>query len=222
MRLFVLAALLAGACSPRPSAPAEGDRPSAVTGTVQRVDLSPMAYDGDAEITLLTEAGETVEVRVPARMNLCEASGLGNIGTLREGDEIEVVGAMESGVLRPCSGSDHRISRAGYTMGTYMGTFASGFETSGMKGCDDGEANWWIVQTDDLSQRYQTIMRDKGIRLQGRGLGPFVRLRVEGELSPVGTHGPLETWDRELVVTRVLEMEYLAPGDGEWPVIACE
>lgn len=221
MRSLLLLALLVSACSPRPSTQHDDDRPPVVTGTIERVDLSPMAYDGDAEITMVTAEGERVEVRIPARTNLCEASGLAALGTLREGDDIEVAGAMENGVLRPCSSAEHRIGRAGYTSGTYEGSFAVGFETSGMKPCGAAEANWWVVQTDDLSTRYQTILRDQGLRPPARGMGPFVRIVVEGELSETGNHGPLETWDRELVVSRVLEMEYLAPGDGEWPVVDC-
>ena len=70
--------------------------------------------------------------------------------------------------------------------------------------------------TDDLSVRYQDIANEQGVT-PGRGLGPFVRLVVEGERSAEGEHGHLGGYDRELVVTRVISMEYLAPGDGEWP-----
>ena len=105
LALLVLAA--ASACSAPPEAS------GAVIGTVQRVDLEPMAYDGDAVIVLRTDSGETVEVRVAARMNLCEAEGLAVVGELRPGDRVEVVGERgEDGAVRPCMSAQHRLVRA--------------------------------------------------------------------------------------------------------------
>lgn len=215
MRPLALLALLMSACSPRPATPT--DSASLVRGTVERVDLSPMAYDGDAELTIQTEAGESVEVRVPARMNLCEASGLGTVGTLAVGDSVEVRGAMDGGIIRPCTSEDHVVRRPGFTSGTFEGAYALGFETSGLRPCEQPDANWWVRGTDDLRIQYDALAEAPG----GRGLGPFARIVVEGELSPEGSYGHLGGWDRLLIVTRVVSVEEIGPSDGEWPTLAC-
>ena len=224
MRLLLLLALLASGCTPRPDASggsADASGEDAVVGTVTSVDLSPMAYDGDAIIEMVTDSGDTLDVHIAARMNLCEATGLSTVGSLQSGDRIEVVGERgEDGTLRPCSSAEHRLMREGFSTGTYEGAYASGFETSGFKPCDAYDEDWWVRGTDDLSIRYQTIADEEG-GTPGRGLGPFVRLVVEGERSERGEHGHLGGYDRELVVTRVISMEYLAAGDGVWPEIAC-
>lgn len=216
MRYFVVL-LLASACGPRPDPAAQG--PAPIAGTVERVDLSPMAYDGDAELTLRTDQGERVEVRVPARMGLCEAAGLNVVGRLEIGDRVEVVGEWsENGTIRPCTSPEHRLVRPGFAEGTYEGVYVSGFETSSFTPCGETDVHWWVHPSDDLVARYNAIRGEQA----GRGLGPHVRLVLEGDLSPEGEYGHLGASPRALTVTRVMAMEYLAPGDGEWPTIACE
>ncbi|MEM6326565.1 MAG: hypothetical protein AAF791_05550 [Bacteroidota bacterium] len=220
MRFLLLAFVVLAACGPRPDA-TEADTPTPVMGTVTAVDRAPMAADGDALVTVETEAGETVEVRIPARMALCEAD-LGSFGTLRAGDRVEVVGATEAdGAIRPCTEPTHRLARPGYTTGTFEGAYVAGFETSGFRPCGQPDADWWVRTTEDMNLRYRNVMQNREM-VPGRGLGAFVRVTVEGELSPEGAYGSLGGWDREVIVHRVIgEMEFLAPGDSEWPTPEC-
>ncbi|MEM1056055.1 MAG: hypothetical protein AAGI52_11050 [Bacteroidota bacterium] len=216
MRFLLLVAVLVSACVPRPD-PMAQQAPEPIVGTVERVDLTPMAVDGDAEVTLRTSDGERVEIRVPARQNLCEATGLGMIGSLRAGDRLEVVGAMRGEEIVPCESATHRLRRPDYSGGTFEGAFVAGFETSGFRPCEQPEANWWVVPTEDLMAQYRGLPDQS----TGRGLGPFARIVVAGELSEPGDRGPFGGWGRELIVTDVVTVEYLAPGDGEWPTIPC-
>lgn len=108
MRWTLLLVLLA-ACGPRQSAPAS-ESGETVAGTVVSVDTSPLAYDGDALVVVQTEAGETVTVRVPARVNLCEAEGLGLLDDLEASDRIEARGTVNAdGDVTPCTEADHYL-----------------------------------------------------------------------------------------------------------------
>lgn len=102
--------LVAGCVSPaRSDAPAAADR--VVEGTVVRVDMDPWAYDGNAVLELATDDG-AVTVEVPARTNLCQASGLGLVGELAAGDRVRVRGAEQSsGVVVPCVSDQHALER---------------------------------------------------------------------------------------------------------------
>lgn len=216
MRPLLVLALLASACGLRPD-PAAQAGPDPLTGTIEAVDLSPMAYDGDAEISLRTDGGEIVEVRVPARMNLCEATGLDLLNVLDVGMTLEVVGERENGVVRPCQSAEHRLSLPGFALDAFEGVYVSGFETSNFTPCGETDVYWWLTPNDDLLAQYNGLQDEP----RGRGLGPFVRVRVEGLLSPEGEYGHLGASPRELKVTRVLSLEYLADGDGDWPTVEC-
>lgn len=105
MRTLLLSVLLAGCAGLAP-----GDGPT-VSGEVTAVDLSPMAYDGNATLDVRTAAGETVRVEIPARTNLCQAD-LTGYGDLRVGDRVAVRGARQaSGAVTPCTEPDHYLRR---------------------------------------------------------------------------------------------------------------
>lgn len=218
MRSLLAFALLVSSCTSRPE-PYEASG-GGIVGTISSVDLSPMAYDGDAVIQMETDTGELLRVLIAARMNLCAATGLDLVGQLEEGDRITVSGDREGDAIRPCTDSSHRLARLEMTRGRYEGAYAYGFETSGFKSCEAHEEDWWVRPTDALTTQYRELMDARGLT-PGRGLGPFVRLVVEGDVSQRGSHGHLGGWDRELVVTRVIEMEYFASGEETWPTIDC-
>ena len=107
----LLLALVAG-CAPSPS-PASGT-PTDVTvrGTVLSVDLNPWAYDGNAVLLVGTDRGEA-RVEVPARTNLCAATGLGLVSDLQPGDAVVIVGEqVEGGATVPCTSASHALQRA--------------------------------------------------------------------------------------------------------------
>ena len=95
------ALLLLAACASSP------DAGGAVRGEVVSVDAAPLAYDGDALVVVRTDAGERT-VRVPARVNLCEAADLPALDTLRPGDHVEARGDVNAeGDVTPCASPNH-------------------------------------------------------------------------------------------------------------------
>ena len=222
MRFAFLALLAVSACSSPPEASGDG----ALLGTVQSVDLTPMTYDGDAVITMETDAGETVLVNVPARMNLCEATGLALVGELLPGDRIEVMGERrEDGSVTPCAQPEHRLARAATASGgpdgdVWDGYFFSSFETSSFRVCDGDGLGWWLTPNTEFNDRYVTLQAEAGPQT-GRRNGPHVRVQFEGERSAEGRHGHLGAYPYEIRVTRLLGMEVVADGDGEWPDPTC-
>lgn len=83
---------------------------AAVEGVVVRVDRDPWAYDGNAVMDLRTDAGGTVEVQVPARMNLCTAQGLDAFPALAAGARVQVAGeATGPDQVTVCSGPTHYL-----------------------------------------------------------------------------------------------------------------
>ena len=111
MRVALFALLLAGCTTAEPlppSDPASGDR--SVQGRVTAVDLDPMAYDANGQITLVTDGGEAVLVLIPARTNLCEAD-FGSYGDIRVGDRLSVRGAPGGGGIVPCASAAHYLRR---------------------------------------------------------------------------------------------------------------
>ena len=209
--------LAAGACGPRPDpGAAAGDR--VVLGEVVSVDLAPMAYDGDAVIRVRAGA-ETVRVLVAARMNLCAATGLDLVGALQPGDAVEVVGAvMDDAAVRPCESEGHRIARQGATVREVEGTFAYGFETSALLPCGETDTYWWVESgRSGMLEAYQEMAGPP----QGRGLGPYVHVRLLAEVSPEGTYGPLQNHPREIRVREVIEMERVKGDPEMWPQAEC-
>lgn len=105
---WTLCLLALAACSPRQAATSD---PGTLTGTVVAVDLSPLAYDGDARIDVRPDDGrDRVVVHIPARQNLCAATLESDLSSLSPGDRVEVRGAAtRAGGVTPCESADHRF-----------------------------------------------------------------------------------------------------------------
>ncbi|MDX1440506.1 MAG: hypothetical protein R3284_11445 [Rubricoccaceae bacterium] len=81
-----------------------------VRGEVLNIDADPMAYDGDAIISVRDKEDRTIEILIAARMNLCLAKDLNLFGDLDEGDYIEVRGELVGdGEIRPCESESHYL-----------------------------------------------------------------------------------------------------------------
>lgn len=213
MRLLLVIALLAACASPEPVEP-PGPVPGttvSLSGEVTSVDLEPMTYDGDAIIVLATDDGPTT-VRIPARMNLCQATGIDRVGSLQPGDVIEVRGeSADDGSVTPCASSEHRlVVKSTGGAGVYRGVFESSFETSAFTPCDQPGEQWWVGTTDpDFSEQFDILYQQhKGDG--GRGLRLLVETTVVGELTDEGEYGHLGQYSRRLTVTDTREMVFLA------------
>ena len=110
MRLLLLLLVLAGCKSTVPVevsavVPSNG----IVRGTVQSVDMSPMAYDGNGLVAIETDSGAELVVDIPARMGLCQAEGLDVGSDLQPGDRIEVRGDIQDGHMQLCTNPEHYL-----------------------------------------------------------------------------------------------------------------
>lgn len=209
MRLLLLAALL-GACA---STGSDGGSPGGpIIGTVASVDLSPMAYDGNAVLLVRADDGRTVRVEIPARTNLCAAEGISAVGDLHAGDRVEVVGeAGPEGAVTPCTDAAHRLrvlSRANPAVGTFRGVYESGFETSAFRPCDRPGEVWWLTPDAGFADQFEAI-RQREAGAGGRGLRLFVEATVVGDLTDAGQFGHLGAYDHELTVRETRDMVLL-------------
>ncbi len=85
---------------------------AAIEGDVVSVDTSPWAYDGNAVVTLATDAAGTVRVQLPARWNLCKAQPLDDVQALEPQDHVQVVGTVTApGELVVCAEPGHRLRK---------------------------------------------------------------------------------------------------------------
>ena len=81
-------------------------------GRLQSVDTAPWAYDGNARLVVATSAHGDVAVELPARWNLCKASGIGDAGTFTAGERVRVVGSVTApGTVTVCAEPTHRVVR---------------------------------------------------------------------------------------------------------------
>ena len=88
------------------------DQRVVVEGAVASVDLSPMAYDGDALVVVTSATQGAVTVHLPARRNLCKAQGLDLMDELKPGDRVRVEGvAIGAGEIRLCQDVADRLQR---------------------------------------------------------------------------------------------------------------
>ena len=110
----LLLALVVSACGSAPTVPdlvgppAEGD--AVVEGVVLSVDREAIAYDGNVVIRLETADGVR-RVEIPARVNLCRASGLATAFEARRGDRLRVVGERSLDAVVPCTSARHSVHR---------------------------------------------------------------------------------------------------------------
>lgn len=114
---FLLAPLVAlvelAGCASMPSAPilAVG-RDLAFTGTVVTADFAPWAFDGSAVVTVDAGPLGRIAVSLPARYNLCKASGIGSASTLAAGMKVDIVGRVTAPAqVSVCESASHHITR---------------------------------------------------------------------------------------------------------------
>src|SRR5690606_35293032 len=79
------------------------------TGTVASIDTQPWTYDGNAIVQVDTADRGRIEVHLPARWNLCQASPV-DVEELAIGMQVEVVGAAAGeGAVVVCGHPSHRL-----------------------------------------------------------------------------------------------------------------
>ncbi len=113
MHGFTLAMLLTmAACAPPPTSdPPVTGKQVVIEGKVVAVDTGPWAYDGNAVVTLDTDAGR-VGVQLPARWNLCKARPPGDVQALQPGDRVQAVGTSTApGQLVVCEQPQHLLRK---------------------------------------------------------------------------------------------------------------
>lgn len=81
-------------------------------GRLESVDTAPWAYDGNARLVVETPAHGDVAVELPARWNLCKATGIGDASAFAAGDRVRVAGTVTApGTVTVCQQAAHRIAR---------------------------------------------------------------------------------------------------------------
>ncbi|WP_412061838.1 hypothetical protein [Rubrivirga sp. IMCC45206] len=216
MRLLLLSLLLA-ACAGTGDAPPAAD--GTLTGRVVAVDLSPMAYDGNALVTVAPDGGGAdVVVHIPARQNLCAAT-IEDLDAVAPGDRVEVRGEAGEGTVTPCTGADHVfrvVERATPGREVVRGVYTTSFEVSAFTPCDRPDETWWLTPNEAFGEALR-VLSDEHRSESGRGGRLYVEATVEGTLSPEGAHGHLGAYAREITVTGVRDMVHLATDPDEPP-----
>lgn len=110
---LMLVAALAACSSTGPTVPALATGSEVeFEGRLETLDTAPWAYDGNARLVMETAAHGDVTVELPARWNLCKATGIGDAGSFTVGDRVRVVGTVTAaGTVTVCERATHRISR---------------------------------------------------------------------------------------------------------------
>ncbi len=96
-------------------ATASGERPGAgaqatIEGAIASIDTKPWTYDGSAVIQIDTRTQGRVDVRLPARWNLCKAIPI-NVEALAVGMRVRATGdANADGGLVVCKEATHRLT----------------------------------------------------------------------------------------------------------------
>jgi hypothetical protein len=105
----LVSSVLAG-CRTAPVEAADGSGAlRTVEGAIVRVDRSPMAWDGHGLLVIATAQGE-VTVNVPARTNLCQATGLDLFASVEAGTRVQAAGSPSGpAAVTVCSGADHYL-----------------------------------------------------------------------------------------------------------------
>ena len=88
------------------------DQEVTLEGRVASVDTAPWAYDGSGILVVDSPAHGAVKVQLPARYNLCRATGIDTAAALKPGQRVRVSGtATDPDTLTVCEGPTHRIER---------------------------------------------------------------------------------------------------------------
>jgi len=104
---------VADGSTPATSMPAFAiDQEVTLEGRVASVDTAPWAYDGSGILVVDSRAHGAVKVQLPARYNLCRATGIDTAASLKPGVRVRVIGtATDPDTLTVCEGAMHRIVR---------------------------------------------------------------------------------------------------------------
>jgi anti-sigma factor RsiW len=106
--MLVCAVLLSG-CATGAGTHADVESRGAIEGVIVSIDTQPWTYDGSAVIQVETRAGRRVDVRLPARWNLCKAPPV-DVEALAVGKRVRAIGAADSqGGLVVCQEAAHRL-----------------------------------------------------------------------------------------------------------------
>ena len=98
----------------------------------------------------------------------------------------------------------------GPTTGEFKGFYINGFEVSSFVPCDMVDdlaqgTGYWLNGISEMSDQYYALVQSSGFD-QGTGY-LSVYVRFNGELSPPGGgYGHLGAYEREVTVTKLLEM----------------
>jgi hypothetical protein len=104
-------AALSGCATPAKDGALSVGQEVTVEGNVVSVNTDPWTYDGNAVVTVSTDAG-SVSVQLPARWNLCKAQPLGDIQGLKPQDRVQVVGTVTApGEMVVCAQPQHRLTK---------------------------------------------------------------------------------------------------------------
>ena len=104
------------------------------------------------------------------------------------------------------------------------GVYASGFEASILYPCSEPEAKWWLTTDTEFAEQYHTL---RGDDMDSWSVpGAYVFVRVNGQLTETGEYGHLGAYEREFIVTEVVDITRLdsePEGDvHEWVRGVCE
>lgn len=100
--------LLSGCATTPGERPAEGAQAS-IEGVIAAIDTTPWTYDGSAVIRIDTRTQGRVDVRLPARWNLCKAPPV-DVEALAVGMRVRAIGAADAqGGLVVCQDAAHRL-----------------------------------------------------------------------------------------------------------------
>jgi hypothetical protein len=114
LALVLSAALFAAGChtTSAATAPLPVGEQARIEGAVLRVDTAPWAYDGNAVVTVATNAHGEVAVQLPARWNLCQAPAPADLNSLKPGERVQAIGTVTAaGELVVCERASHRLQR---------------------------------------------------------------------------------------------------------------
>ncbi|MEO8365062.1 MAG: hypothetical protein ABI538_02530 [Pseudoxanthomonas sp.] len=110
--IMVMAAMLC-TCATTPSTTTlVVGQQATIEGEVVRVDTSPWAYDGNAVVIVSTQSAGNVEVRLPARCNLCKAAPPDDVQALKPRDRVQAIGSVTAtNALVVCEQPQHGLRR---------------------------------------------------------------------------------------------------------------
>lgn len=119
-RLSTLSVCLVLAACASTGTPAGGDASTwaagsdvQFTGRLSAVDTAPWAYDGNARLTVDSPAHGAVVVELPARWNLCKATGIDTAAKLAVGTPVRVnARVQEDRTVVVCASAAHGVTPA--------------------------------------------------------------------------------------------------------------